>query len=270
MVLLFISYHNADENIIVTAPACQSINFIFSFSFSCFRVSCIGAMTSLQSALGEINGQNNADNKRNTTGEGSGGGAKNRRSNNHRRNAGNKNGSKNVTRTTSTEYYSNSPKDENLTPIGIHDPRGEDPAHRMTKQSKGRNTESFDPLSTLVRPDVRVKVSMPTSKTVKMPLKHDDVIIVPQLFGDEDDWSMYYKLVEEMTRLQKQQVKGSEWISWHEGAHLIAKDPKGSETFNEVIDKLCDYFQIQKTSIGTRFNWYKDSSDWKPFHHDSA
>eukprot|EP01035_Chromulina_nebulosa_P024304 gene24304-31617_t len=23
-------------------------------------------------------------------------------------------------------------------------------------------------------------------------------------------------------------------------------------------------------SVGTRFNWYVDSTDWKPFHHDSA
>ena len=37
-----------------------------------------------------------------------------------------------------------------------------------------------------------------------------------------------------------------------------------------VIDRLCEYFNIKKQSIGTRFNWYRDSSDWKPFHHDSA
>lgn len=37
-----------------------------------------------------------------------------------------------------------------------------------------------------------------------------------------------------------------------------------------MIDKLCVYFNIRKESIGYRFNWYKDSSDWKPFHHDSA
>lgn len=96
------------------------------------------------------------------------------------------------------------------------------------------------------------------------------VVIVPELFGEEDDWDLYYKLVEEMTALQKENVRGSEWISWHEGAHLICKDPKGSPTFEKVIDKLCEYFGIKRRSIGTRFNWYRDSSDWKPFHHDSA
>ena len=226
------------------------------------------AATELTGALSESN-QNHENNSSNDAGASPGG----KNSANHRRSSSKKNHPHRRNgngQGTSATQVKNLPKDENLKPMAIHDPRGEDPNHRMTKQSKGRNTESFDPASTLVRPDVRVKVSMPTSKTVKMPLKHDDVVIVPQLFGDEDDWTLYYKLVEELSTLQSQQVKGSEFISWHEGAHLIVKDPKGSETFNQVIDKLCEYFKIQKKSIGIRFNWYKDSSDWKPFHHDSA
>lgn len=155
------------------------------------------------------------------------------------------------------------------------DPRGSDPTRRITKKAShrgnGRNTESFDPASTLVRPDLRIHVGSNRSKVFSRPLKHDDVVIVPELFGEEEDWSLYYKLVEEMREIQSQgQSKGSEWISWHEGAHLISKNPTESKTFNMVIDRLCEYFNIKKQSIGTRFNWYRDSSDWKPFHHDSA
>jgi len=155
------------------------------------------------------------------------------------------------------------------------DPRGPDPTKRITKKAShrgnGRNTESFDPASTLVRPDLRIHVGSNRSKVFNRPLKHDDVVIVPELFGEEDDWSLYYKLVEEMREIQsKGESKGSEWISWHEGAHLISKNPTESRTFNMVIDRLCEYFNIKKQSIGTRFNWYRDSSDWKPFHHDSA
>ena len=95
------------------------------------------------------------------------------------------------------------------------------------------------------------------------------VVIIPELFGQESDWSLYYDLVSEMTALQKSNPS-AEWISWHEGAHLISKNPQGSPTFERVIDRLCEYFKIQRKSIGTRFNWYRDSSDWKPFHHDSA
>ena len=144
--------------------------------------------------------------------------------------------------------------DENLCSNVAPDPRGECPERRMTKKSADRNTSSFDPSSTLVRPALRVQVGSPTAKSYnRFPLKHDDVVIVPELFGAEDDWELYYKLVEEMTNLQQQNVRGSEWLSWHEGAHLVAKNPNGSETFQEMIDKLCDYFQIQKKSIGTRF-----------------
>jgi len=140
----------------------------------------------------------------------------------------------------------------------------------MTQQRKGRNTESFDPASTLVRPDLRIRVSSGSSPKVQFTLKHDDVVIVPELFGKEDDWSLYYKLVHEITESQKLKTKGSEWISWHEGAHLISKNPEGAPAFQMIIDKLCEYFSIKRESAGTRFNWYKDSADWKPFHHDSA
>ena len=191
-------------------------------------------------------------------------------------------------------YYKvvKTPADEKLGGIR-DDPRGEDPTKRITKKASsrgaGRNTESFDPASTLVRPDLRVQIGSPEISQYNKPLKHDDVVIVPELFGKEDDWSTYYQLVEEMRELQaKEEEKdanvekeankkgkgnnnSSKWISWHEGAHLISKNPTGSPTYEKIVDRLCEYFNIDKSKqIGTRFNWYRDSSDWKPFHHDSA
>ena len=164
--------------------------------------------------------------------------------------------------------------DTNLPTNLQSDPRGNDPEKRITRKAStrgaGRNTESFDPSSTFVRPDVRVQVGSPTARHFTKTLKHDDVVIVPELFGSEDDWTLYYQLLEEMTEMQSKQEKGSEWMSWHEGAHLIVKKPQGSPTFQKVLDRLCEYFHIRKQSMGYRFNWYRDSSDWKPFHHDSA
>jgi len=177
-----------------------------------------------------------------------------------------------------------SSKDENLPKSIQPDPRGSSPSRRITTKAnhrgKGRNTESFDPASTLVRPDLRIRIGSNSISSYNQKLKHDDVLIVPELFGKEDDWSMYYKLIEEMTDIQNQpdfnsgrnfrNGKSTDWISWHEGAHLILKDPSSSPTFQSIIDKLCTYFHIRPKSIGTRFNWYRDSNDWKPFHHDSA
>ena len=31
-----------------------------------------------------------------------------------------------------------------------------------------------------------------------------------------------------------------------------------------------DFFRLKPQSRGTRFNWYNNPTDWKPFHHDSA
>lgn len=117
---------------------------------------------------------------------------------------------------------------------------------------------------------MRILIGNPTRSQFDKTLKHDDVVIVPELFGPEDNWDNYYKLVQEITDLQESDIRNSDFISWHEGAHLICKAPDQSKTFQDIIQKLCHYFNIDASSAGTRFNWYKDSSDWKPFHHDSA
>jgi hypothetical protein len=153
------------------------------------------------------------------------------------------------------------------------DPRLNPKSMKKVQKSagQGRNTESFDPRSTLVRPDVRIHVGIPSGEGKwGKHLKHDDVVIVPNFACDEDDWTIYNQLVQEMRELQTNQVKGSEWISWHEGAHLISQNPTQSKTFQSVLQKMKDYFAITNESAGTRFNWYRDSADWKPFHHDSA
>jgi hypothetical protein len=113
----------------------------------------------------------------------------------------------------------------------------------------GRNTESFDPESTFVRPDMRIIIGNNGEKYEKT-LKHDDVVIVPEFFCKEDDWSLYYKLIEEMRSKQANGDRGAEWISWHEGAHLIVKDPKGSEAFQMVqVNKFFDKINIIKLII---------------------
>lgn len=148
----------------------------------------------------------------------------------------------------------------------------EDPRVRNGKKvfvkskGQGRNTESFDPASTIVRPAMRILVGSAKGLGEQV-LKHDDVIIVPNFFCEEDDWALYNTLVHEMRAAQAQGIQQSEWISWHEGAHLISKNPQ-SETYRKLVQRMSDYFHV--SSAGTRLNWYNDVDDWKPFHHDSA
>jgi hypothetical protein len=62
------------------------------------------------------------------------------------------------------------------------------------------------------------------------------------------------------------------WKSWHGDTHYIADDDlqwkEKCPTFKYVLDKIKKYFNINIKS--TRLNWYKDTNDWKPFHHDAA
>lgn len=170
--------------------------------------------------------------------------------------------------------------------VETEDPRLNNP--EKTKKRKkssgvGRNTVSFDPHSTLVRPELRILIGNKdksfresNKKNQWESHKHDDVLVIPNFFCEEDDWTIYNQLIKEMREEQQKNTKGSEWISWHEGAHLISKNPKGSPTFNTILKKAYDYFDLLNNNtvsvdtIGTRFNWYRDPSDWKPLHHDSA
>lgn len=147
----------------------------------------------------------------------------------------------------------------------IDDPRN--PEKRMTNKSKkGRNTESFNPEDMLVRPSLRIRYEMNTQKYPRS-LKHDDVIYCPNF---ESDPKLFETMVTEIKTLQDSGVKGSEYISWSEGSHTLVKNPEKSETFQRIINHICEYLDIDKKTISVRFNMFVDDKDMKLIHHDSA
>jgi len=131
------------------------------------------------------------------------------------------------------------------------------------------SVSSFDPTTEVVRPSMRV-ITLAASSRYPESVKHDDVIIVPSFFEEAEAWDIYYDLIKEMRQSQARGERKSEWIPWHEGAHLLSQNPEGSVTYHRVLDRISEYFDVKKDNRGTRFNWYRDGSDWKPFHHDSA
>ena len=131
---------------------------------------------------------------------------------------------------------------------------------------RGENTLSFNPESSTKRPDMRILVADKGIKYIGR-LTHDDVVIVKNFFDEPD---MYNKLLSEIKEIQERDVKNSEYIEWHEGSHLITKNPDESPTFQYIIKRLAEYYDIDLETYGTRFNWYRNNNDWKPFHHDSA
>ena len=57
--------------------------------------------------------------------------------------------------------------------------------------------------------------SISNVKKFNEPLKHDDIVIVPELFGPESNWDIYYKLVSEMGECKRHPT------------HMISEDNKG-------------------------------------------
>ena len=53
-------------------------------------------------------------------------------------------------------------------------------------------------------------------------------------------------------------------IEW--SRHLRHEDPSWSVTFNEIVNRMAAFFDVEV--FATRLNFYRDGSDWKPFHHD--
>lgn len=105
---------------------------------------------------------------------------------------------------------------------------------------------------------------------LSVPVTVRDVLYAPCIFNRPGDDKLYDKLAQEMDRCtipERDLLK-----SWHGDSHWIADDSTGWKkqcpTFTAVVDRIRKYFDMDIKA--TRFNWYKDTSEWKPYHHDAA
>ena len=133
------------------------------------------------------------------------------------------------------------------------------------KHYKKKNTECFKPCHE--EPDMRIIFDTARGDIYPRQYKSNEVIYVQNLF---DDSTIYEKLLEE---IQSNQCKSEDLFKlWHGDSHVIADDKKNWKkscpTFNMIIDKLASYFKVDVKA--TRFNWYRNNKEWKPFHHDAA
>lgn len=136
------------------------------------------------------------------------------------------------------------------------------------KRRKKKNTESFKPVH---KPsDMRIRYCHANQDKYPYNYYSNEIILVNNLFCDENDLTIYHKLLQEIkdSGLEPDKL----WKLWHGDTHLIVDDKKVWKnycpTFNMVINKIKEYFNMDIQA--TRFNLYKDSSQWKPYHHDAA
>lgn len=125
------------------------------------------------------------------------------------------------------------------------------------------NTETFEPSH--APPDMRIILASP--KKQYTPL---DVIVAPNLFCEESDFTIYNSLLQEIA--SSNIPHDDLWKLWHGDTHLIADDhvawKQACPTFKRIVDKIADYFAMDIKA--TRFNWYRDNREWKPYHFDAA
>eukprot|EP00092_Neocalanus_flemingeri_P077963 GFUD01096892.1.p1 GENE.GFUD01096892.1~~GFUD01096892.1.p1 ORF type:complete len:421 (-),score=79.06 GFUD01096892.1:209-1471(-) len=144
----------------------------------------------------------------------------------------------------------------------------EEKGHHNKLPRPKKNTENFNP--SYEAPPMRVVVAPPGLAKYNKQSTTRDVIIVNDLFGDQTDKTYYNKLLKEIKEsgIPEHQM----WKQWHGDSHLIADDKRkwkeSCPTFAIILDKIKNYFDMDIKA--TRLNWYRDTSEWKPFHHDAA
>ncbi|DBA04160.1 TPA: hypothetical protein N0F65_004268 [Lagenidium giganteum] len=137
-----------------------------------------------------------------------------------------------------------------------------------------RNTESWNP--NIAPADLRVVYDLGgTKQKFSTEVTTRDVLLAPNVFSDFKKGEIYDRLVKE---IESCGIPSETLLKmWHgndkiDGTHLIADDKtawkKKCPTFDLVIDRLRKFFSMDIKA--TRFNWYKDTEQWKPFHHDAA
>lgn len=140
------------------------------------------------------------------------------------------------------------------------------------RRRKPKNTEVFEP--SFKPTDMRLVYDINPHK-FNVPITSRDVVLCPNVFGEYKPGELYTRLVSEINSCG---VPLDQLLKlWHgndkiEGTHLICDDKRRWKdrcpTFDMVINRLQDYFAMKIQA--TRLNWYVDTSQWKPYHHDSA
>ncbi|XP_057298718.1 uncharacterized protein LOC130629501 [Hydractinia symbiolongicarpus] len=136
----------------------------------------------------------------------------------------------------------------------------------MTPRKK--NTETFKPSHKPA--EMRILAAHAGWKKYSREITSRDVLVVHDLFCEPNDLTIYNKLLGEIRQSGIEET--DLWQLWHGDSHVIADDKKkwkeSCPTFHMVLNKISDYFDMDIKA--TRLNWYRDSKEWKPFHHDAA
>lgn len=138
--------------------------------------------------------------------------------------------------------------------------------HNTNAQKRTRNTTDFTPSHDTV--DMRLMIGNGNDNKYNREITTRDVILVKNMFDTSKNIYSYLKKEIDASGLNMEDL----WKSWHGDTHYIADDKLDWKdkcpTFKYVLDKIALYFDMEIKA--TRLNFYSDSNEWKPFHHDAA
>ena len=146
---------------------------------------------------------------------------------------------------------------------------------QQQQRRRPKNTQNFKPCHDLL--DMNILVPPHDSKSFyKTIYGVNDVVIVPDFIKELDNDvdgngnGIYEQLI---TEIRESGINEADlWKSWHGDTHFIADDnlqwKEKVPTFSKILEKIETYFHFKIKS--TRLNWYKNTTDWKPYHHDAA
>ena len=91
-----------------------------------------------------------------------------------------------------------------------------------------------------------------------------EAIYLPNFHCAKRDFSLLAGLAKDMEE-HEGATEGGGMVNWSK--HLKHENPEFSPTFKRVVDAMAAHFDVEV--YATRLNFYRDGTDWKPFHHDS-
>ena len=142
------------------------------------------------------------------------------------------------------------------------------PAEESNKESSPEEGQSGGGGGGPPRPRLRVQFGHPTLKKYNRPLHHDDCVMVPSLFGKEDDMVNYYRLVEEITKLQQKGVENANWALSRDGNHMVCENASMAPTVRKIVSTICKYFHVKEESVLVKVDMFRDGGDNKTPEHD--
>ena len=91
-----------------------------------------------------------------------------------------------------------------------------------------------------------------------------EAIYLPEFHCGKTDFALLAGLAKDM-ETHELASEGGGMVNWSK--HLKHENPEFSKTFARIVHAMSEYFDVEV--YATRLNFYRDGTDWKPFHHDS-